>query len=213
MTALPLVLASASPRRRDLLTRLGFACEYAAADIDEDSIPYRTPREYAVKTAYAKALKVAEFRPRALIIAADTIVVLDGQIYPKPADRADAIRILSAIQGRTHEVITAVAVLESGRSAMLDAVSTAVTLRALTLAEIEEYVDTGEPMDKAGAYAAQGRGRALIERIDGDYFNVVGLPLGLLLNMLESHMPVAEYRKRLALLPNPFDGSVGKQPS
>jgi septum formation protein len=200
----PLVLASASPRRRELLTRLGLVCEFAAADIDEDNIPYRTPREYAVKTAYAKALRVALSRPKSLIIAADTIVVLDGQIYPKPADRADAIRILGAIQGRTHEVITAVAVVEAGRAAMLDAVSSAVTIRPLTRAEIEEYVDTGEPMDKAGAYAAQGRGRALIERIDGDYFNVVGLPVSLLLDMLETYLPVTEYRRRLAALPNPF---------
>ncbi|MBX7245740.1 MAG: Maf family protein [Candidatus Sumerlaeaceae bacterium] len=194
---LPLILASASPRRRELVAALGMSCEFASADIEEDKIPYKTPRELAIKTAYAKACEVEKRYGRGLVIAADTIVVLDGKVYMKPTDAADACRMLGELSGRAHTVISGVAVKEVGKGTLLDAVETVVHIRAMEAPEIAEYVATGEPLDKAGAYAVQGLGREIVSRIDGDYFNVVGLPLTRLFEMMEDFTDVSEWRERI----------------
>jgi septum formation protein len=196
----PIVLASASPRRRDLFRRLRIAAEFTDAGIDERAIPHRTPREYAIKAAYAKASAVAAGRSRGIVIGMDTIVVLDGLIYGKPDDAAHARAMLAEIAGRTHTVISGVAVVEVGKSSLLDAVETDVTIRPLTGDEIADYVGTGEPLDKAGSYALQGIGRGIVARIDGDYFNVVGLPVSRLLDMMDGFVDTSGFRANLPCL-------------
>ncbi len=193
-----IVLASASPRRRDIFAALGIPHEIASADIDEEAIPWKTPRELALKTAYAKAVEVEPRYPTGtLVVTADTVVVMEGRVYTKPKDAADAVRILSELSGRTHSVITGVAVQETGKSALIDAVETRVLMSTLSPQEIEEYVATGEPLDKAGAYAVQGSTRRVVDRIDGDYFNVVGLPVAKVLEMMSLTVDMTLYQKRL----------------
>ncbi len=210
--ASPIVLASSSPRRRDLFARLRIPCELATADVDEWAIPYSSPREFALKAAYAKASAVAGSRPRSLVVGVDTIVVLDGEVFGKPRDEDEACAMLGRLAGRAHTVISGIALVESGGSSLLDAVESRVTLRPLTPAEIREYVRTGEPMDKAGAYAIQGLGGTLIAGIAGDFFNVVGLPVKRLLDMLDSFAETAPFRARIpelvATYPRP--AAVGK---
>jgi septum formation protein len=233
-----LVLASASPRRRELLTQAGFAFEVRAADICEDPLPGEDPIAYVVRLAREKAQVVfdevvshpfrtgremdgapggcaeltrsAEAGPlrqaqgrlstalrsaqddsprwvaqddRLVVLGADTTVTLDGLILGKPADAEDAARMLRMLSGRTHRVITGVAVVTAERTEIAAEV-TAVKFVTLSDAEIAEYVASGEPMDKAGAYAIQGRAAKWIPRIEGDYFNVVGLPLALVSALL-----------------------------
>lgn len=193
-----IVLASASPRRREIFRLLGIPHEIASADIDEGAIPFKTPRELALKTAYAKACEIEpRFPTGTLIVAADTVVTREGQVYTKPADASDARRMLSDLAGRTHSVITGVAVLEAGKSTLMDAVETRVEMAALTPDQIADYVATGEPLDKAGAYAVQGTTHRVVERIDGDYFNVVGLPIARVLEMLAASMDVRPFQSRL----------------
>ncbi len=182
-----LILASGSPRRQAFLRELKFAFTTDKANVDERTITYVTPREYVMKTALAKAADVAARHERGdVVLAADTIVVLDSTIYPKPMDAADARRMLRELSGRTHQVITAVAVTEVAAATQLSTAVTDVRFHELTDDEITAYVATGEPMDKAGAYAIQGRGSALIAHIKGDWFNVVGLPIELMLSMLDN---------------------------
>jgi septum formation protein len=206
---LPIILASASPRRREFFRALGIAHETAPANVVEDAIPYRTPRELAIKAAFAKACAVEPRYPRGLLVAADTIVVLDGTVYGKPGSPDEARRMLGELSGHTHSVITGLAVREIGKSALLDAEETRVRIRSLQAAEIDEYVATGEPLDKAGAYAVQGIGRRIVEGIDGDYFNVVGLPIRRLLEMLSRFTDTSEYERNLAALANPFGPDAG----
>ena len=150
----------------------------------EPAIPAGEAPEAAVlRVAAWKAETASALRPDALVLAADTVVALDGQVLGKPADAADAARMLRALSGREHAVYTGVALREGAR-ALCRAACTRVRFRDLTEAEIAAYIATGEPMDKAGAYGAQGRGSLLVERIDGDFFNVVGLPLCLLGKLL-----------------------------
>lgn len=182
---LPLILASGSPRRRELFERLGLHCTLAPADIDERAIEAKTPREYAIKTAYAKACAVEAEHESGVIVAADTIVVLEGEVFPKPDDERHAVEMLSRLSGRTHMVITGIIVKKVGGAALLDAENTLVTMKALDGAVIRDYVATGEPMDKAGAYGAQGLGRVLIEKVEGDFLNVIGLPVRKLMGMLD----------------------------
>jgi septum formation protein len=176
-----LILASASPRRRQLLTRAGIAFEVIPADISERGRPSERPGEYAVRVAAEKALAVARRigpAPRRHVLGADTIVVVDGAVLGKPRDAEHAVRLLERLAGRSHEVITAVAVAASDTLEIrTTAVTTRVTMRPATAEELRAYVATGEPLDKAGAYAIQGGGRALIEKVDGSESNVVGLPL------------------------------------
>jgi nucleoside triphosphate pyrophosphatase len=182
-----LVLASASPRRQDLLSLLDLPFEILSADVDEglhDALP---PAERARRLAEDKAVAVSRLRPDALILGADTLVVLATEVMGKPRDADDARRMLRLLSGRTHQVITGLALVAEGQILCGEAVTTDVRFRKLGEAEISSYVATGEPMDKAGAYAIQGRGAILIEGIAGDYANVVGLPLTRLALLLRYH--------------------------
>jgi septum formation protein len=197
---MPIVLGSASPRRRDLFDALGIQYELSPADIDERAISYKTPRELAIKVAYAKALEVEKRYTSGLIIAVDTIVVYQGRVFGKPDDVQDAEQMLAELTGNAHTVISGLAVKEVGKTTLLDAEQTYVHLRALTPEQIEQYVATGEPLDKAGSYAIQGIGRDFVDRIEGDYFNVVGLPVKRLLDMMEFFVETSAYRCRLKTL-------------
>lgn len=179
----PIVLASSSPRRRQLLEMLRIPFEVEPSGIDEVVHPGEAPRDYVQRVAREKAEAVGARRPGALVLAADTEVVLDGEVFGKPADAAAAVGMLLRLQGRTHQVLTGVTVAHAGRlEQALDV--TAVTFRPADEATLSDYVATGEPLDKAGAYAVQGLGGALIVRIEGDVFGVMGLPLRLVLDLL-----------------------------
>ena len=206
-----LILASASPRRRELLTQAGFAFEVHPAHIPEDPLPKEDPIAYVVRLArekaeavYAELTRSAEAGPSTAlrsaqddshlpsaqdgslaVLGADTTVTLDGHILGKPEDAADAARMLRMLSGRTHRVITGIAVVTATGTEVAAEV-TAVKFLTLSDEEIAAYIATGEPMDKAGSYAIQGRAAKWIPRIEGDYFNVVGLPLALVSTMLES---------------------------
>lgn len=177
------ILASASPRRRDLLTMIGITHEVIPADVDETYGAGEVPRAHAERLAREKASVLAARAPDAVIIAADTIVVVDGDVLGKPRDAEEAARMLRRLAGRTHTVFTAVAVARGAQ--MLSGVEeVGVTFRPLDDATITSYVATREPMDKAGAYGIQGYGAAIVERIDGDYFAVMGLAIGRMLALL-----------------------------
>jgi septum formation protein len=178
------ILASQSPRRRELLTLVGILHAVHPADIDERELPGERPVPHAERLARQKAHVLAARHPDAVVIAADTIVVLDGEILGKPRDAEDAKATLARLSGRTHTVFTAIAVARGGRTeSAVEEVD--VTFRALSGREIAEYVRTGEPMDKAGAYGIQGYGATIVERIEGDYFSVMGLGLRRLVELLE----------------------------
>jgi septum formation protein len=208
-----LVLASASPRRRELLTQAGFSFRVQAAHIPEDPYPNEDPIAYVVRLAREKAQSVFDqlsastanppetaagaadnpVREPLVVLGADTTVTLDNHILGKPEDAADAARMLRLLSGRTHRVITGVAVVTS-KSTEVAAEVTAVRFLTLSDEEIAAYIATGEPMDKAGAYAIQGRAARWIPRIEGDYFNVVGLPISLVSTLLESYkLPITSY--------------------
>jgi nucleoside triphosphate pyrophosphatase len=179
----PIILASASPRRRQLLEMLHIPFEVRPSGIEERPGPGESPSDYVVRVAREKAAAVAAGAPGAVVLAADTEVVLDGDIFGKPADAAGAVAMLRRLQGRTHQVLTAVAVAQGARvEHALDA--TAVTFRPCDAEVLAAYAATGEPLDKAGAYAVQGLGAPLIERVEGDFFGVMGLPLRLALDLL-----------------------------
>jgi septum formation protein len=179
--ALPLVLASASPRRRELLARAGVAFELAPADVDEAMLPGEDARSAALRLAREKALEIARRvgpEPRRFVLGADTLVVLDGVALGKPRDPEHAVALLASLVGRRHRVITAIALAASDTlEVWTRAVESDVLMRAASDAEIRAYVAGGEPLDKAGAYAAQGEGRRFIEKIEGSESNVIGLPL------------------------------------
>ena len=198
-----LVLASQSPRRRELLTQAGYTFEVRPAHIDEDPRLGEEPIAYVIRLAREKAEAVfRELSAEAIqkkdgrqdgqsslaVLGADTTVVVDGAILAKPADAADAARMLRLLSGRTHRVITGVA-LATAAGTEAAAEVTAVRFLSLSDEEIAAYVASGEPMDKAGAYAIQGRAARWIPRIEGCYFNVVGLPLALVGQMLAARMP------------------------
>ena len=179
-----LVLASASPRRRELLRNASIPFEVQPAHINEDPLPNEAARDYAERLAREKAQAIAQQRPNDPVLGADTVVVIDNQILGKPADPTDAARMLHLLSGRTHQVITGVCLAINGRHSVASE-TTAVTMSEISEKEIVTYVATGEPMDKAGAYAIQGLAARWIPRIEGCYFNVVGLPLALVTAMLE----------------------------
>lgn len=176
------ILASQSPRRRELLTLVGIAHEVRPADVDESPLPGELPAPHATRLARAKAAALAGPNADALVIAADTIVVIDDEILGKPRDRAHAAAMLRRLSGREHVVYTALAIAR-GPELRSTVERVAVTFRALSGAEIDSYVATGEPMDKAGAYGIQGYGATIAERIDGDFFAVMGLPLAALVRL------------------------------
>jgi len=177
------VLASASPRRRDLLNLIGIAHEVRPANIDETMRPRESPRRYAERLAREKASATATRDPDLITIGADTVVVIDRKVLGKPADTADAARMLRMLSGREHMVITAVAV-SRGRKLRSAIEEVRVKFRRLRDDEIDEYIAMGEPMDKAGAYGIQGYGATIVERIEGDYFAVMGLPLVRLVGLM-----------------------------
>jgi len=179
---LRLVLASRSPRRAELLAAAGIDFTVRAAEIDETPRQGETPFAYVLRLAEEKA-RAVECGPDEVILGADTTVVLDGEILGKPLDAADAARMLTALSERKHEVVTGVCVRGPGRS-VCEAAATSVWFAPMTEAEIAEYVASGEPMDKAGAYAIQGLASRYVERIEGSYGNVVGLPVAMVYRML-----------------------------
>jgi septum formation protein len=183
MTAPHIILASQSPRRRELLALVGISHEVRPADIDERYLAGELPREHAERLAREKAAVVARDAPDALVIGSDTIVVVDGDVLGKPTDQAHAMEMLTRLSGRTHTVMTAVAVLWRGKE--LSAVEEVeVTFHQLTADDITRYIATREPMDKAGAYGIQGYGATIVARVDGDYFAVMGLPLQRLVRLM-----------------------------
>ncbi|HZI27730.1 MAG TPA: Maf family protein [Gemmatimonadaceae bacterium] len=179
-----IILASQSPRRRELLALIGIAHEVMPADLDESVLPNEAPTAHAERLAREKAEVIAHREPGAVVIGSDTIVVLDRDILGKPRDHDDAVAMLRRLSGRTHTVHTAVAVARNGQ--LVSGVeSVEVTFRPLSNEHIETYIATGEPMDKAGAYGIQGYGAVIVERVHGDYFAVMGLALGRLVGLLE----------------------------
>ncbi|HTD83387.1 MAG TPA: Maf family protein [Gemmatimonadaceae bacterium] len=170
------VLASASPRRRQLLNLIGITHEVRPSNIDETMRPREAPRRHAERLAREKATAIASRDPDLVTIGADTVVVINRKVLGKPRDEAEAIHMLSQLNGRLHTVITAVAVAR-GRKLRSSIEEVSVKFRRLREDEIQAYVATGEPMDKAGAYGIQGYGATIVERIEGDYFAVMGLPL------------------------------------
>jgi septum formation protein len=177
-----LILASGSPRRRLLLGELGLIFETRAVDVDESRLADEPADLMVLRLALAKAN--ADARPEELVLAADTIVVLDGQVLGKPADAAEAESMLARLSGHQHEVLTGIALIDASRDRCASGLErTRVRLGSLDEATIRWYVETGEPLDKAGAYAIQGLGALFVEAISGNYTNVVGLPLPLLFRL------------------------------
>jgi septum formation protein len=178
-----IVLASGSPRRREIFELLALDCVVRPPDVEETILEGMGPEEEARRLAVAKAAATVS-DPGELVVAADTLVALDNEILGKPVDPADAFGMLMRLQGRRHEVFTGLAVSLNDRIEAEVAI-TSVWFRPLDAAECAEYVATGEPLDKAGAYGIQGLGAALVQRIEGEYFNVMGLPVQLLLSLLD----------------------------
>ena len=206
-----LILASASPRRRELLTQAGYCFEVQASTVAESRRPEEDAIRFATRLAREKAEEVFArcSAPEVMVLGADTVVVCDGEVMGKPQDAAEATRMLLLLSGRTHHVVTGVAVVWGKGAAEVAAELTHVTMRTLSPQEVADYVASGEPMDKAGAYAIQGYAARWIPRINGCYFNVVGLPLALVASLLEG----AEQRLASHLSPaGTSENSPGRSP-
>ncbi len=184
----PLILASASPRRRELLATLGLRFEVVPSDIDEILRPGEVPEVFAQRMAREKAMEIAQRWSGRCVLAADTVVIVSGSVFGKPRDRADARSMLQALSGRPHRVVTAVALIGAAGELEEVLVESTVEFRRLEADEIERYLDSGEPFDKAGAYAVQGIGRAFVERVRGSFSNVVGLPMDEVAELLHRHL-------------------------
>jgi len=184
-----LILASRSPRRRELLARLGLTFAVRAADVDETMDPAAPPAEEVARLSARKAAAVAA-GPEDVVIAADTVVVLDRRVLGKPRDEEEARAMLTALSGRSHQVMTGLTV-RRGEDIRTETAVTQVRFRPLSPREIDAYIATGEPMDKAGAYGIQGLAAVFADRLDGDYYNVMGLPLCALCRLLrQAGLPV-----------------------
>ena len=181
-----IILASKSPRRIEIFNSLGIFPEIIPADIDETVSPDTPPRDTVMLLARDKAEHVAKQHPDALVVAADTMVFKDGLLLGKPKNTEDAYAMLSSLSGYTHSVFTGIAVCYKGKT-VLDVVETKVLFRDLSKSEIESYIDSNEPFDKAGAYGIQGLGALLVKEIHGDYFNVVGLPVSRLFEIIRQN--------------------------
>lgn len=182
----PIILASQSPRRKELLARLGLVFTAIPADIEENITSFQFPQTAVQEIAFQKARYVSDLLNEGLIIAADTVVVLKDTILGKPADEKKAFEMLASLSGQEHVVVTGICLMDASNGAFqVESESTRVRFRGLSDTEIRNYIATGEPMDKAGAYGIQGRGAVLVDRIEGCYYNVVGLPLTRLYLMLE----------------------------
>jgi len=179
-----LVLASASPRRQELLRNAGIAFTVQPANLDETLVPGESARQCAERLAREKALAVRASRPCELVLGADTVVVVDGAVLGKPLNAEDAVHMLQMLSGRVHEVITGVCLAGPAEKIRIGSETTLVSVNVISVPEIRAYVATGEPMDKAGAYGIQGIASRWIPRIEGDYSNVVGLPIALVYRML-----------------------------
>ncbi len=186
------VLASKSPRRKELLKNIGIQAEIIPANVDESALSSLPPEKMVTQLALLKASDVARsFGKNTYVIAADTIVVMDGEVFGKPQNIADARRMLTTLGGATHSVYTGYCVIKcSDGTAVARYEKTDVTFRSLTDDEIDAYIKTREPMDKAGSYGIQGKGSIFIEKIDGDYFNVVGLPVCALSKLLSDEFGI-----------------------
>jgi septum formation protein len=181
-----LILASASPRRRELLQKIGLKFEVDASNCAEEIDPALVPEELVRRISIDKAKAVASRHKNAVIIAADTIGVIGKRVLGKPHTAAEARKMLAQISGKAHLVITGLTVLDTATDKTITkTVTTKVYIKKLTRAEIDAYVATGEPLDKAGAYGIQGLGAVIVEKIKGDYYNVVGLPLSALMEVLK----------------------------
>jgi septum formation protein len=183
-----IVLASASPRRAELLRAAGIDFDVLPAHVDESILPGEGARDYVSRLAEAKARAVHAHDSRRIVLAADTVVVVDSQILGKPVDEADARRMLKALSARPHEVLTAVSIFHPGEIVDTRIEATIVEFAPLSDADIDWYVLSGEPMDKAGAYAVQGLASRFVTRIEGSYSNVVGLPIALVHQMLTTKL-------------------------
>ncbi len=180
-----IILASASPRRKELLEKAGLKFVVDASDFEEDLSLRMPARRLARYLSCEKAKAVAEKYKNAIIIAADTIISLYDQVFGKPHTNSEAIKMLNILNGRAHDVITAFTIIDTGeRQSVSRSVVTKVYFRKMTMMEIDAYVRTGEPLDKAGAYAIQGLGASIVKKIEGDYNNVVGLPVDALMSAL-----------------------------
>ena len=184
----PLLLASISPQRRAILGQLGIPFDVIAPEYEEDDPPDADPHNLVRAHAREKARSVTQFAKGRPVLGVDTTVWLDGRVYGKPADAEDAVGMLDALGGRTHHVISGLCLLTSGWE-VVEAEETAVTFRPLTPADLAAYEVTREWEGRAGGYASQGRGAALVERVEGDYLNVVGLPAALLVRLLAERFP------------------------
>jgi septum formation protein len=171
-----IILASKSPRRKSILEQVGLKFSIVVSDFDEETIKFKTPQEMVKKLSFEKAKIVAAKNPKAVIIGADTTVIFKKEIIGKPRSKSDAIRILNLLSGNVHEIVTGFTVME-GKKSITGHVSSKAKFKKLSDQEIKAYVATGEPMDKAGGYGIQDKGGLFIEEIEGDYFNVVGLPI------------------------------------
>jgi septum formation protein len=185
---IPLILASNSPRRRELLHNAGFQFDVRPSGIEETRLPGEPPEEFARRLARDKALDVArQSAAGGYVLGADTVVAINGEILEKPADAADAARMLRTLSGRTHRVITGVCLVRAPESVLAwTHETTLVTFRNLSADEIDSYVESGEPFDKAGGYAIQGLASRFVPRIEGCYFNVVGLPIPLVYEIVKN---------------------------
>ena len=211
--AVRLVLASRSPRRSHLLRDAGYKFDVVPADVDERRLPDEPPRDYVVRLARAKAAAVASGAgadaENRVVVAADTIVVIDGEVLGKPADRQESAAMLGRLAGRTHEVLTGVAVA-AGERVLVTVETTRVTFAAMEPDRIAWYVATGEGDDKAGAYAVQGLGSRFVEWIEGSYTNVVGLPIARVDGLLRELPGWDRRQERQSICPS-ATGSIGER--
>ena len=184
-----IILASASPRRRELIENLKIDFAVLTADCEEEVIPGEHPRDTVLRLSKQKAMWVSERSENSIVIGADTVVSIDDKILGKPTSMADAAKMLKTLSGRTHRVYTGVTVT-NGTKTVSEYAATDVTFRSLSDSQIDKYIATGEPMDKAGAYGIQKYGSLLVDSISGDYFNVVGLPVSLLSRILNENFGV-----------------------
>ncbi len=194
-----IVLASASPRRKELLKLLGLNFIVHPSNFNEESLLHLPPKEFALQTAIEKSNTLINEYDDSIILAADTIVTLDKIIFGKPASTEEAEKYLRALRGKTHEVISGISVIypKLNLEPIADIEITYVKMRDYSDKEIDDYIQTKEPMDKAGAYGIQGHGGALIEKIDGCFFNVVGLPIYKMLNILSNFFDTKPYFKNI----------------
>jgi septum formation protein len=201
-----LILASASPRRAELLRQAGYVFDIEPAHVDESELAGEPPPAYVLRVAALKARAVAARRPADVVLAADTTVVVDGGMLAKPASDEDARRMLNRLSGRAHDVLTGVVVARAGRESSA-VVETRVRFRPMTPADIDWYVASGEPRDKAGAYGVQGLASRFVEGVDGSYSNVVGLPVVAVRRLLDAAglMPYDPARADAWAEPAPFD--------